>query len=111
MDRTWLFAVLTGHGQLVGDLAAAQQGGEEREHGELPLAQRCRNLRVHDMTACVSCWANCVPTPVAGEERRSSPVKPTAGARDERRRTNDADGLAKSERSAIAARPARVVGL
>ena len=49
MDRTWLFAVLTGHGELVGDLAAAQQGGEEREDGELPLAQRCRNLRVHDM--------------------------------------------------------------
>jgi hypothetical protein len=48
MDRTWLFAGVEGHGQLVGDLVAAQQGGE-REHGERPLAQRCRNLRVHDM--------------------------------------------------------------
>jgi hypothetical protein len=50
--------------------------------------------------------------PCPPEERRSSTVKPTASARVERRRTNDADGVAKSERVGHR-RPTRfrVVGL
>ena len=106
MDRTWLVAVLTATVSSsaispplsrVGG-ARARRASARSTVPESPSARCGARRRAAARTVCR-------PLP-ATEERRSSPVKPTAGARDERRRTNDADGLAKSERSAIAARPA-----
>jgi len=87
-----------GHGELVSDLAAAEQGGRSASTASF------RSLNGAGISECTICGAsesrcaNCVPTPAGDEERRNSPVKPTASAKVERRRTNDADGLAKSER-------------
>ena len=96
MDRTWLVAVLTATVSSSAISPLSRVGGARARRAsarstvpESPSARCGARRRAAARTVC---------RPAGDEERRSSPVKPTASAKVERRRTNDADGLAKSER-------------